>query len=148
MPCPASELPDIAVKDDPVEMKPVPATPADVSFLPSPSPQFCFESIQNTPSSSGEGEIIPGTESHVENNCESTFEDTVVVDVHMSSSDPEPMVKNEPEEVVIPPRTPRLSKRRLCLMDAVVVPSLVSLGIKRCRDDGEETPTKVRAAGR
>jgi hypothetical protein len=106
---------------------------------------FVLKSIQNTPSSSGEGEII---ESHVENNCESTFEDTVVVDVHMSSSDPEPMVKNELEEVVIPPRTPRLSKRRLCLMDAVVVPSLASLGIKRRRDVGEETPTKVRAAGR
>ncbi|KAJ7911096.1 hypothetical protein B0H13DRAFT_2660709 [Mycena leptocephala] len=124
MPCPALELPDIAVKDDPVETKPVPATPAE-----------------NTPSSSGEGEII---ESHVENNCESTFEDTVVVDVHMSSSDPEPMVKNELEEVIIPPRTPRLSKRRLCLMDAVVVPSLASLGIKRRRDVGEEIPTKLQ----
>ncbi|KAJ7911117.1 hypothetical protein B0H13DRAFT_587218 [Mycena leptocephala] len=67
----------------------------------------------------------------------------MVVDVHMSSSDSEPMVKNEPEEVVIPPRTP-LSKRRPCLMDAVVVPSLASLGLKRRRDVGEETPIKIK----
>ncbi|KAJ6544236.1 hypothetical protein B0H19DRAFT_298011 [Mycena capillaripes] len=50
------------------------------------------------------------------------------------------MIKSEPEDVVIP-RTPGLVKRR-CLMDAVVVPSLASVGIKRRRSIGEESLTK------